>query len=265
MSMLKNNLKIHLETVRTSFSSSLSLRESFILQALFLLLSNAIFFTFWLLYFGNFSSIKGWNVEEMACLYAVVSGSYGIFTVFFGGIRYLARFIFEGDLDTFLLRPVNPLLQITGSKSMPGGWGDIFSAILLFYYSGFLSFETLPIILISLISSTIIIIAFSILTGSLAFWLDDSHCVGKQIFEFLLTFSNYPKGVYSGLIKFILFSLIPSAFIGFLPVEAIKEYSLLSLIGVCVFSFFYLLISVFVFNKGLKKYSSSNLMGFRIS
>lgn len=263
--MLKKYILYHLQNVGTSILSALSLRGSFLMQAIFLFLSNLFFFSFWLIYFDQFSSLKGWNIEEMACLFGIVSGSYGIFTIFFGGARFLARIIFEGDLDSVLVRPINPLVQLLGIKSMPGGWGDIVTSIFFLSYSGYLSFETLPVILIVLASSTTLILAFSILTGSIAFWLGDSHSLGKQIFEFILTFSNYPKTIYTGIARFFLLTIIPSGFVGFLPVEVIKDPSARLLLMIVGFSSLYLVVSVLIFKRGLRNYCSGNLMGFRIS
>ena len=263
--MLKNTIYLHGKNIKTSILSALSLRGSFLMQVVFLFLSNAIFFSFWILYFSNFPSVKGWKIEEMACLYGIVSASYGLFTIFFGGARYLARIIFEGDLDTFLLRPANILVQILGIKSMPAGWGDIASSLLLITYSGLVNSHNLLLNLLLILSSTSIIISFSIITGSLAFWIGDSHCIGRQIFEFLLTFSNYPKSIYNIFTRFFLLTIIPSGFIGFLPVEMLKNPSLYKLFFILTFSSTYLFFSIKIFYTGLKRYSSSNLIGFRIS
>lgn len=262
--MIRCDFKIYILSVRESIRSSLSLRESFLLQTFFMMMSNAIFFSFWWIYFKNFDSIKGWTLPDMACLYGIVSGSYGIFTLFFGGARYLSRMIFEGDLDAFLVKPRGLLLQILGTKSLASGWGDVLSAVIMLAYCGYVSIANAPLIILLLLSSTLIILAFAIIMGSLAFWIGDSHALSKQIFEFLLTFSNYPKTIYVGGVKFLLLTIIPSGFIGYMPVDIIRQFSITDLAIILGAASTYMLVAAQIFNYGLRQYTSGNKTGLRV-
>ncbi len=259
-----NEFNTFLAHIKISIRSTVSLRESFLLQSFFMLISNLIFFSFWGIYFSNFSSLKGWTLSDIACLYGIVNGAYGIFSVFLGGSRYLARMIFEGDLDSLLLKPKNLLLQIIGSKSVSSGWGDIVSSVVFLSFSGYLTLYNLPYLFFFILTACIIITSFSIMMGSLSFWVEDSHTLSKQLFEFLLTFSNYPKSIYVGAAKVFLLTIIPSGFIGFVPIETIKNQSLTGVIYVFVFTLIYSYCSYKVFYFGLRYYSSGNKSGFRV-
>ncbi len=260
MSELRN-LLAH---IRISIQSTVSLRESFILQSFFMLFSNLVFFSFWWIYFNNFSSIKGWALSDIACLYGIVNGAYGIFSVFLGGSRYLARMVFEGDLDMLIVKPKNLLLQIMGSKSAPSGWGDIVSSAIFLAFSGYITIMNLPFLVLFIFTACIVVTSFSIMMGSLAFWVEDSHAISKQIFEFLLTFSNYPKSIYTGAIKVFLLTVVPSGFIGFVPIETIKNQSLGGVFYILGFTFIHAYFASKIFYCGLRKYSSGNKPGFKI-
>ncbi len=260
MSELKNLIAY----IKISIQSTVSLRESFLLQSFFMLLSNLVFFSFWWIYFSNFSSIKGWTLADIACLYGIVNGAYGIFSVFLGGSRYIARMIFEGDLDMLIVKPKNLLLQIMGSKSVSSGWGDIVSSIVFLSFSGYITLVNLPFLILFILTASIVITSFSIMMGSLAFWMGDSHTLSKQLFEFLLTFSNYPKSIYVGAIKVFLLTVIPSGFIGFVPIETIKNQSLSGLFYIVGFTFIYAYCASRIFHCGLKSYSSGNKPGFKV-
>ncbi len=260
MSELKN-LVAH---IKISIQSTVSLRESFLLQSFFMLLSNLVFFSFWWIYFSNFSSIKGWTLADIACLYGIVNGAYGIFSVFLGGSRYLARMIFEGDLDMLIVKPKNLLLQIMGSKSVSSGWGDIVSSIIFLIFSGYVTLVNLPFLILFVLTASIVITSFSIMMGSLAFWMGDSHTLSKQLFEFLLTFSNYPKSIYVGAVKVFLLTVVPSGFIGFVPIETIKNQSLSGLLYIIGFTFIYACCASKIFHWGLKSYTSGNKPGFKV-
>lgn len=259
-----SEMKALLAHINISIKSTVSLRESFLLQSFFLLISNLIYFSFWWIYFSNFNSIKGWTLSDIACLYGIVSGGYGIFSVFLGGSRYIARMIFEGDLDALIVKPKNLLLQILGSKSVSSGWGDIVSSVAFLAFSGYVSWQNAPFILLFILTATIIIASFSIMLGSLAFWVGDSHALSKQLFEFLLTFSNYPKSIYAGAVKVFLLTVIPSGFIGFVPIETIKNQSVSGLLYILVFTVFYAFCASKFFYLGLRNYSSGNKSGFKV-
>lgn len=260
MSELKN-LLAH---IKISIQSSISLRESFLLQSFFMLFSNLIFFSFWWIYFNNFNSIKGWTLSDIACLYGIVNGAYGIFTVFLGGSRYIARMVSEGDLDMLIVKPKNLLLQIMGSKSTSSGWGDIVSSVVFLALSGYSTMINLPFLILFIFTACIVIASFSIMIGSLAFWIGDSHTISKQIFEFLLTFSNYPKSIYAGAIKVFLLTVVPSGFIGFVPIETIKNQSLSGVLYIVGFTLIYAYCASKIFYCGLKNYSSGNKSGFKV-
>lgn len=256
--------KTLLAHVKISIKSTIALRESFLLQSFFMLISNFIYFSFWWIYFDNFTSIRGWTLSDLTCLYGIVNGAYGIFCVFLGGSRYIARMVFEGDLDMLIVKPKNLLLQIIGSKSASSGWGDIISATVFLTLSGYLTVVNLPFLLLFILTACIVITSFSIMMGSLAFWMGDSHALSKQLFEFLLTFSNYPKSIYVGTIKMFLLTIVPSGIIGFLPIETIKNQSASGLLYIIGFTIIYVYCAYKIFYFGLKNYSSGNKSGFKV-
>jgi len=100
--------------------------------------------------------------------------------------------------------------------------------------------------------------------GSLAFWIGDSHTLSKQLFEFLLTFSNYPKSIYVGAIKVFLLTVVPSGFIGFVPIETIKNQSLSGVFYILGFTLVYSYWASKIFHCGLRKYSSGTKPGFKV-
>ena len=259
-----SEMKTFVELIKISIRSTVSLRESFLLQSFFMLLSNLVFFSFWWIYFTNFKSIKGWTLSDIACLYGIVNGGYGIFSIFLGGSRFLARMIFEGDLDMMIVKPKNLLIQIIASKSVSSGWGDILSSIVFLIFSGYISWLHFPLLLLFILTSCIVIASFSIIMGSLAFWVGDSHALSKQLFEFLLTFSNYPKSIYAGAAIVFLMTVVPSGFIGFFPIEAIKNQSPTDYICILLFTLGYFALASKIFYIGLRRYSSGNKPGFKV-
>ncbi|TMC85528.1 MAG: hypothetical protein E6J22_19945 [Chloroflexi bacterium] len=68
-----------------------------------------------LIYFGQIPSMLGWNVGEVAMLYAIMSIGFGLAEMFGAGIDAFSDTIRLGEFDRILLRPVGSFMQVLGS------------------------------------------------------------------------------------------------------------------------------------------------------
>lgn len=80
----------------------------------------------------------------------------------------------------------------------------------------------------------------------------------------MVNMATYPNGIFNKEIKWLLLTLIPASFTVHIPIELITHFNLLLFLSVIFFSLLLIIIAFLVFNKGLKRYSSSNLMSARI-
>lgn len=249
---------LFIETIIANLKSALSLRRAFITQILMLIISNATFFSFWIFYFHRFE-IGGWDLHKMSLLYGIVAGSYGLSCFFFAGSRYIAYMIQTGQLDCFITKPRHVLTQAVISKSLPSGFGDLISSLFFLIYSNEVGLLQVPFFLFFIITGCALIVSFAVILGSLAFFFSDSEQFGKQIFEFILTFCNYPDSIFSDGVRVILFTLIPSGFLGFLPAKSIINMNfhqgLFIVLGISVYG----MVAYAMFYRGLKRYTSSNM------
>lgn len=208
--------------ISTNIKSSLSLRTSFMLQLVFMILNNFVFFAIWWIFFQKFEDINGWTLSELKAMYGFTALSFGMTIVFCGGIGELSRKIVDGGLDAYLVQPKNALVQAIASQSRSAGWGDIISGGILVAWSGYLNWAHLPIILLLVLSATLVFISAGVIAHSLAFWLGPVEHLSRQLFEFVIAFSVYPQTIFPLLFKIFLFTVIPAGFIGYLPVEVLK-------------------------------------------
>jgi ABC-2 type transport system permease protein len=257
------NLRFARALVAINLKSSFALRGAFWLQASFMVANNVLYFTFWWIFFDRFDEIRGWRVADVAALFGVVATGFGAAVVFAGGIRDLSRHIVEGDLDAFLTQPKSPLLQATASRTYASGWGDMCSGLGFLLFSGLVEWQTLPAALLAVLCSTAVFVASGVILHSLAFWLGRIEAIARQLWEFLVTFSIYPKALFTGVLKFVLFSLIPAGFIGYLPLELIRDFGWSGLLAAVGGAAGYVTLAVVVFGAGLKRYESGNRFGVR--
>jgi ABC-2 type transport system permease protein len=260
---LMKTLKFYYYLLKTNIKASTSLRGAFLMQSIFMVFNNLIFFTVWWILMAKYQNMGSWNIVHIELMFAMCAAGFGIAVVFAGGLRDMSRMIIDGDLDSYLVQPKNVLFSILGSYSRPSGWGDILSGVVLLGFAGFLTSAYLPAIVVLMICAGIIFVATAVIFNSLVFWLGHMEGFEKVLFEFVLTLSTYPQTVFSGALKFALFTILPAGFISYLPVEFITgkrwDYFFI-VIGATIF---YAWLAKFVFERGLKRYESGNRFGVR--
>ena len=249
--------------VMMNFKSSLALRGAFWLQAGFMVANNLLYFTFWWIFFDRFEEVGGWRISDVAALYGIVAAGFGMAVVFAGGVRDLSRSIVEGDLDAFLTQPRSPLLHALASKTSASGWGDLVSGIGFLMLSGLVTWPTVPIALLAVLISATIFVAAGVILHSLAFWLGRIDNLARQMWEFLVTFSIYPRPIFSGALQLLLFTLIPAGFIGYLPVELVRDFQWSGLAAAVGGALAWAGLAIAVFQAGLRRYESGNRFGVR--
>ena len=80
----------------------------------------------------------------------------------------------------------------------------------------------------------------------------------------ITNFATYPDGIFKGTARVILYTLVPVGLIDYIPISIIGEFNIWFFIIVICSTIWLVIISFLIFNKGLKRYSSSNLMISRI-
>ena len=192
-----------------------------------MIVNNLILFSVWWLLFQKIEEIRGWKLVDIAALYGVVTGGYGLAVIFGGGALKLSRMISEGDLDSYMTQPKNLLFYVMGSDSALSGWGDIASSLFFLTLSGYVTLTIIPLVFFILICVAILFLASAVLIHSLAFWVKSVSTLSQQLLEFTVILSVYPPSIYQGILKILLFTIVPAGFMGYLPVELLRQPSLL--------------------------------------
>ena len=164
----------------------------------------------------------------------------------------------DGDLDTLLTQPRPVLVYALGMRSQPSGVGDIISGTFLIAVSGYLSPQSAPLVIIAIAAASVMFLATGILFFSLAFWLGKVETIARQLWELLITFSLYPEPLFDGVLRLLLFTILPAGFVGYLPVAVVRAPSMLQLCVLVLAATGYLTLAVLVFNRGLGRYTSGS-------
>src|ERR1700754_2897267 len=98
----------------TNVKANLALRGACVIQIVFMMLNNLTFFVFWWALMQHAPVLRGWRIGDVQVLFGIVAASFGLTMTLAGGVRYLGRFIDDGDLDTLLTQPHSVLLYALG-------------------------------------------------------------------------------------------------------------------------------------------------------
>jgi ABC-2 type transport system permease protein len=220
---------------------------------------NFIYFGLWWVYFANFSSMRGWRFEDLATLMGVVALAFGMAFFFFDGARNIARAIMTGRLDIYLVRPKPLLPALLTTHSNPAGFGDILGGMAFFLFLGGHSPLSFPVYLLVSLAGAAIIVATAVMLQSLSFWAGDSDRFSSQMLEFFIILSTLPQKGFPLVAKIVLFTAVPAGFVGFLPVELLRDFSWWKLAALGAGAFVWCALAVIIFREGLARYNSGNL------
>jgi ABC-type uncharacterized transport system, permease component len=195
----------------------------------------------------------------MLMQFSIVTASFGLAYTFFGNSSGIARIVINGELDYYMLFPRNILLYLISAKFYVSSIGDLLFGILLLAYVG-LSLKVVLLWFLFVITGSIIIIMFNVILGSLTFWFGNVEQLSVIISEAMVTFSLYPNNVYKGIVKILLLTIIPSSYLGNIPLRIIQDGNYMYICVILAFTVFFSILAISLFYLGLRKYESANLI-----
>lgn len=257
---VKNTIKFIAQYFSTNLQSAMEYRGAFLSQVFFMFLNNLMMLFFWWVLFTKIESLNGWNYQHVLLLHAAVSAAFACQALLFGGSFSLSRTIAEGRLDFYLALPKPVLLHVLVSRSSASAWGDLAFGLVILGLAASPSLGKIAAFLILAFAGGVVMTSFAVLANSLGFWLGHSSGLADQLYEALLSFSLYPEGIFSAGTRFLLYTLIPAAFVSYLPVRVLSGFSALHALLLILFAVVIALLARFVFYRGLKRYESGNLV-----
>lgn len=253
-------MKLMFTYFKFNIASVMEYRVSFLTQCLGMILNNSAFIFFWWILFSNVSTIGGYTFQDEMLLWALASSSFGLCYVFFGNVNQITKMILNGELDTYLLQPKDPLVNLICSKTIVSAWGDFLYGVMLFFIIRGFDVWGFLLFLLFCITGALMLAAVLITLHALSFYSGNTEGLAQLAAEFLISFSIYPEGIFTGGIRFLLYTIIPAAFMVYIPAEVIKTFSLVGLLKILGVAVVWMSVAYWVFCKGLKKYESGNLI-----
>lgn len=249
---------------RANLQSAMEYRVSFLTQVLGMMLNNALYFLFWVLFFARFKEVRGWGVDDMVLLFGIVATCFGLGTYLFGNVLNLAEVIAEGRLDYYLSLPRPVLLHALASRSHVSGLGDVCYGLLTFLIFGQVSPDSLARFALAVACGAAVFVAFLVSVHSLAFWIGGASQLGHQALSALVTFATYPLSLFDGAARLVLLTLVPAALIGTLPARLVRGFSWADLLALAGGAAVFLALALLVFSRGLRRYESGSAINVQL-
>ena len=212
--------------------------------------------------FAKFSLLEQYSIYYLLLSFSIIWLTFSISEMFARGFDEFSELIIHGNFDILLIRPRNIYLQILGSNIAFEKLSRILISLLLFIYSSIKVFNTFSIITIL---ELLLMVICGIMLCTSIFIIGASFCfISIQGIEFINIFTNgtrqlgqFPMGIYPKIIRFIFTFIIPITLINYFPIEYLLNYTNNIIYAICpLFVIIFLLFSIFLFNIGIKKYSS---------
>jgi ABC-2 type transport system permease protein len=255
---MKREIPFLLALWKANLQAAMEYRGAFFSQVIGMMLNNAVYFVFWVIFFDRFKELNGWKLSDMFLLFGVAAGSFGLGVFLFGNAMFLGEIIAKGRLDYYLSLPRPVLLHAVASRSVTSGLGDFTYGILSFTLAGQFGWDGLARFFFGLVFATAVFVGFMILVQSLAFWLGNSSALAQLALNAMITFALYPASLFDNAAKLLLFTLLPAALMGSVPAEFVRSFSWSTLAQLAFTAVAFLGLSIWVFECGLRRYESGS-------
>lgn len=259
----KNQLIVTIMSIKYSIMREMVNRATFLMNILFMIINDASFIIQWVVLYKLKNDVGGYTFNQVLMLWGLSAEIFGISRLLFKNAFHLSEYITNGKLDSYLVQPKNVLLGVITSDADSSALGDIIYGYILLFFSG-ITLTKFILFTLFFITGGIIVTAISIILSSLSFWIKKSDIIAETGNSSMTNFSTYPDGIFKGAARAMLYSIVPVGFTVYIPVQILTKFNLILTLSIIAISAVLTLLAFAIFYKGLKKYSSSNLMMSKI-
>ena len=255
----KNQLRVTIKTIKYGLMREMINKTSFIMNVLFMILNNASFIIQWIVIYSLREDVGGYTFNQVLLLWAIAASTYGFSRFFFKRSFSLSELITNGKLDSFLVQPKNVLISVITTEVEVSAIGDILYGYIVLAISGLTVTKFLLFSFFS-ITGAVIIVDIAVILGSLSFWFGKSEMIADTGNTLITNFATYPDGIFKGAARILLLTVIPVGFTSYIPVWVMTEFNLWLFFIIIAITVLLTIITFLIFYRGLRRYSSSNLM-----
>ena len=260
---VKNQLKISFLSIKYALMKEMLNKVSFISNIVFMILNNASFILEWVIFYSLRDNFGGYTFKMVLLLWGISASTYGFAHFIFKNAFNLHETITNGKLDSYLVQPKNVLLSSITTSVEPSAIGDLLYGYIMLLLYGFTIKRFLLFTLFTILGGCVIT-SLAVILSSLSFWFNKADVIADTGNGLVTSFATYPDSIFKGFVKVLLYTIIPVGITTYIPVQVLINFNIYSFLIILGVSFIFIILAFFIFFRGLKRYSSSNLMVARI-
>jgi ABC-2 type transport system permease protein len=257
-------LKLYLHFLRFSFSRAMQFRLDFTFRIFMDIIFAVISISFYKIIYLNSSDLGGWNENQaivFVASYLVIDALH--MSVFSSNMWWLPFYINRGDLDIYLTRPVSTLFFVSLRDFSANSVVNLFIALGIFIWSLIqlpidFSLWSLTTYLILLINGFLLYYVIPMIFIIPVFWTQSGRGFNDFFFSMGISIER-PDLIYKGILRWVLTVILPFSLIVSFPARIFfgphSPHLFLHLAGVTTFMW---MLMLFLWNKGLRHYSSAS-------
>lgn len=259
---VKNQLKVTIKSIKYNIMRQMLNKVTFVSNIIFMMLNNACFLIQWIILFNLKETMGGYDLQDVFLLWALAASTYGLAHITCHKAFRLPELIINGKLDQFLVQPKDVLISAITSDTAVSAIGDLLYGIIVLLVCK-PTIEVIALFIFFTITGAIVVVSFAVIVGSLSFWFVKADNFSENLNGAIINFATYPDSIFKGSIKIILYTIIPVGIANYMPIHVMMKFDFFEFFIVILGTIFISVLSYVIFNIGLKRYSSTNLMGSR--
>ncbi len=263
LTAVKNQIKVIVLSLKYNIMRQMINKVTFLSNIIFMILNDASFIVQWAVLFSIRDVIGGYTLKEVLLIWGIAANTFAISHLLFYKTYEMPDLIINGKLDSFLVQPKNVFLSVITSDTSISAIGDLIYAYICLIIYGF-SIKNFILFTLFSITGAIILTSVVSIAGSLCFWITKGDILADSLTNIMINFATYPGTIFKGVVKIILYTIIPVGIANYMPVDVIINFNAIKFLYIIAFTIFITALAFVIFYKGLKRYSSANLMGAKL-
>ena len=219
-------LRIWMLFIKTALIREMEFRGNFFSWMVINLLWMAFTLVFFWVLYGHTDSIAGWGVSELLTLLGVYYlFEYFVWTFGYPNLGRISRYINTGELDFFLLKPINSQFHVSLRRMSPHNSASLIpaAALLVTGLRG-LGVSPDPVSLLTFAvlfaAGVLIFYALWFMSVTAVFWMQRGQNI-QELFLVTLQAMRVPSEVFGLLGQFVLTFVVPVAMVTMFPTRAL--------------------------------------------
>ena len=262
-SPLARYFEIYRVQLKNNFVREAVYRTNFLTSIIVDLVWIATEVTLFSVIYANVPVIAGWTQSQVFFFLGIFFASDALFTTFFQRNFFnFSDLVNKGDLDILLTKPIHPLFLILSRwMNLTALFNFFMGLFIAFHYAAPAGFpggwKWLLLVfwlLVGLCAAILLRFAFAVWI----FWTDRNWALVRLYYQFF-AFATKPDAIYPGMIRYLILTVLPFAFIGSVPARALLyglqtwEYFALAFVMLG-----FLGLNTILWRKGLRRYQSAS-------